>query len=258
MSKILIKIGTHVLRADDGSLNTAVLNNIVEQIHTLRESGAEVTLISSGAVSAGHNALSSQLPSFSDDTQRKQVLSAIGQTYLMHTYQELFAQHATLVGQVLITKMDFSNDEHTANLKRCLEGLHTQGVIPIINENDSTAIAELMFTDNDEIASMLVTTLGADELIICTNVDGVFTGDPNASDSQLLKNITAHEDMTPYIQSTTSSFGRGGMHTKVSIAQALAKQGIVVKILNGKNKDAIITAATTGNIGTTVLPDNLN
>ncbi len=252
--KLVIKIGTNVLIKTDGSLNTTAIQNIVHQIAKLRNGGNKIVLVSSGAMAAGKNALETGKTKFNNEVQKRQVSSAIGQPYLMRKYQDLFQKYKIIVGQVLITKLDLSTRNHYLNLRCCINGLHTQNAVPIVNENDSTAIEELMFTDNDEIAGMVASMIDADELILCTNVDGVFDGNPEKTKSKLFSTIDADENLNGFIQASKSLFGRGGMTTKIATAQKLAKLGIKVKIINGKKKNSIIQTFNFGGIGTTISP----
>lgn len=252
--KIVVKIGTNVLRQSDGSLDKDVIKNLVRQIAKLREDKIEVILVSSGAMATGKDVFDAKNFEFTDEVQKRQVSSAIGQPYLMREYQDLFQEHKMIVGQLLITKLDLSTRNHYLNLRHCFEGLQAKNILPIVNENDSTAIDELMFTDNDEIAGMVASMVGADELIICTNVDGIFDGDPNIESSKLLSEIGVDDNLEDFIKTNKSSFGRGGMTTKVATAQKLAKLGVKVKIINGKGKSSLIEAATVGGVGTTVNP----
>ncbi len=252
--KIVIKIGTNVLRQDNGSLDRDVIRNLVRQIAKLRENKIEMILISSGAMAAGKDVFDAKNFEFTDEVQKRQVSSVIGQPYLMREYQDLFQEHKIIVGQLLVTKLDLSTRNHYLNLRRCFEGLQAKNILPIVNENDSTAIDELMFTDNDEIAGMVASMVGADELIMCTNVDGMFDGDPNIESSRLLSKVGVNDNLEDFVKTSRSSFGRGGMTTKVATAQKLAKLGVKVKIINGKDKDSLMKSIMVEGIGTTFNP----
>ncbi|MBT8219928.1 MAG: glutamate 5-kinase, partial [Bacteroidia bacterium] len=233
--RIVIKLGTNVLTAPDGNIDDTIINSIVDQITRLKSDGKEVILVSSGAVGAGKSLV--ELPEKINKVTRRQVYSSIGQIELMTKYNKAFAEKGILCAQVLATKEDFRDRVHYINMKRCLLALLRDNVIPIINENDVISISELMFTDNDELAGWVSSLINASAMIILTNVDGVL------ADQGLGSVIPAIDprDKSVYseINAGRSSFGRGGMLTKVRICQKVAKLGINTYIANGKKPDII-------------------
>jgi glutamate 5-kinase len=237
--RIVVKIGSNVLTDADSRPDQARIAHLVDQIAHLRQQGAEVVVVSSGAVAMGRSALP-QL-SHVNKVLRRQVWSSVGQPRLMQIYQDLFARHGVQVAQILVTKEDFRDRDHYLNMKACLLGLLRDEVAPIINENDAVAITELMFTDNDELAGLVAAAVNADTLVILSNVDGVFDGHPQDPNSQLIRVINPLEDgqTQRFIQPSTSSFGRGGMSTKYRIARKAALLGINTLIANGK-RDGIL------------------
>jgi len=228
-----------VLTRADGRLDLTIISNLVDQIVALKAQGTEVILVSSGAVGAAR----SLLPDLDqlNKVVRRQLLSSVGQIRLMQVYQTFFAHYDLFCAQVLATKEDFRDRRHYLNMKECLLALQRPDLIPIINENDVIAIDELMFTDNDELAAWVSSMLGADALFILTNVDGIFTGPPEAAGSELITAIDPDDEhILQFIAPNTSTFGRGGMATKFHTAQKVARLGITTYITNGKKSDVIL------------------
>ncbi len=234
MERIIIKIGTKVLSREDKTLDVEFLTRLVEEVVRLRKSGAQVVLVTSGAVGAGKSLLSRN--DAQSETVRKQVFAAVGQVKLMTTYAELFAQHDYLCAQVLATKEDFRDAEHYENMQKCFEGLLLDNVIPIVNENDVVATTELLFTDNDELAGLVAKQLKAGSLIILTGTDGILD---DAKQTIREVNQSNAETVAQFITPDTSTGGRGGMRSKFNVARELARAGITVWIVNGKNRDVL-------------------
>ena len=242
MNRIAVKIGSNVLTRSDGSLDHTRMSALVDQVCELLRRGCEVIIISSGAVASGRDELGDA--GRLDTVSQRQLYSAVGQVRLMQTYYQLFKEHGYSCGQVLTTKENFSTRHHYLNQKNCMEVMLSQGVVPIVNENDTISLTELMFTDNDELAGLVATMMECRLLIILSNVDGIFTGDPALADSRLLREIDPGSDETAgYISEKKSSAGRGGMRTKYSIARKVAMEGIPVAIANGKRDDILLAVA---------------
>lgn len=239
---VVIKIGSNVLTLPDGNPDLARMEILVAQVQQLKTQGKKVAIVSSGAVAFGRQKC--PLTKKLNPILKKQIWAATGQISLIHTYQELFARHQIQCAQLLVTKEDFRDRKHFLNMKNCVEALLDQGIIPIINENDTVTITELMFTDNDELAGLTAAMVNADTLMLLTNVDGIFTGDPKSSDAELIRLV--NED-TPsikdHISASKSSFGRGGMLTKYAMAKKSANLGIQVLIVNGKNDQVLSVLA---------------
>ncbi|HZY24266.1 MAG TPA: glutamate 5-kinase [Bacteroidales bacterium] len=237
--RIAIKIGSNVITQPDGSLNDGRILRIVEDVAILYKQGIEVVLISSGAVAAGRSEMN---PSKRTNiVAAKQVWAAIGQVKLMSSYQFLFGKYGIYAGQLLATKESFRDRRHYLNMKNCISAMLENRVLPILNENDSVSINELMFTDNDELSGFISSMMDCKSLIILTNVDGVFNGIPGNNGTELITIIDEEsESIEKYLSEVKSGFGRGGMVTKCSIARKIAAQGIDVYIANGK-RDSIIS-----------------
>ena len=239
MKRIVIKVGSNVLTRKDGTLDVTRMSALVDQIAQLRHEGVEVILVSSGAVASGRSEM--KLPSHHlDTTSQRQLFSAVGQAKLINRYYELFRDHGMAVGQVLTMKENFGTRRHYLNQKNCMMVMLEYGVIPIVNENDTISVTELMFTDNDELSGLIASMMDADALIILSNIDGIYNGSPTEPGSQVIREIGRRMDLSDYIQATKSSFGRGGMLTKTKIARKVADEGIEVIIANGKRDDILL------------------
>jgi glutamate 5-kinase len=242
--RIAIKVGSNVITQQDGSLNDGRILRIVEDVAILYKQGIEVVLISSGAVAAGRSEVS---PSKKTNiVAAKQIWAAIGQVKLMSSYQFLFGKYGILAGQLLATKESFRDRIHYLNMKNCISAMLENKVLPIVNENDTISINELMFTDNDELSGLISSMMDCKSLIILSNVDGVYTGIPGKEGTELIREIDEKsEDLNKYISSVMSGFGRGGMLTKCNIARKIASHGIDVFIANG-TRNSIISDIVTG------------
>lgn len=238
-SRITVKVGSNVITRSDGSLNDGRILRLVEDVAILFKQGIEVILVTSGAVAAGRGGV---IPSKKTDiVAAKQVWAAIGQVKLMSSYQFLFGKYNIQAGQLLATKESFRDRRHYLNMKNCISAMLENNVLPIVNENDTVSINELMFTDNDELSGLISSMMDCNSLFILSNVDGVFTGKPDSDGTKIIRKIDEEsEDLDQYISSEKSGFGRGGMTTKCNIARKIASQGIDVFIANG-TRDAIIT-----------------
>lgn len=235
LKRLVIKVGTNVLTRADGRLDITNISRLVDEIATLKKAGVQLILISSGAVGAGQELLpaANEL----DEVVRRQMLSAIGQVRLMELYRQLFVGHDLLCAQVLATKGDFRDEQHYANMLNCFQALLHDQVVPVVNENDVVAVTELMFTDNDELAGLVAAMLKADALVILSSVDGLLSGPPDQADSKLIRAVAADDETAlSHIRAEKSSFGRGGMGTKLRMAQATARQGIRVYLGHGRRE----------------------
>jgi glutamate 5-kinase len=242
--RIAIKVGSNVVTKADGTLNRGRMLKIVEDVAVLMKQGTEVILISSGAVAAGRNAV---IPSKKTNfVGAKQVWAAIGQVNLMSTYQFLFGKYGIHAGQVLATKESFGDRRHYLNMKNCISAMIENLVLPIINENDTISVNELMFTDNDELSGLISSMMDCEALFILSNVDGIFKGNPAHNDTEVIRIIeTDSDEIEKFIYPEKSGFGRGGMNSKYATARKIASLGINVFIANG-NRDYIVTEILKG------------
>ncbi len=235
--RVAVKVGSNVLTRPDGKLDITRMSAIVDQIALLHQKGVELVLISSGAVASGRSLLKSNRKL--DVVDQRQLYSAVGQAKLINHYWELFREHGITVGQVLTTKENFSSRRHYLNQRNCMQVMLDHKVIPIVNENDTVSVTELMFTDNDELSGLIASMMDMQALVILSNVDGIYNGSPSDPFSIVIPEIVKGQDVSDFIQADKSSFGRGGMATKTSIARKIADEGIDVYIANGK-KDGIL------------------
>jgi glutamate 5-kinase len=236
--RIAVKIGSNVLTRKDGTLDITRMSALVDQVSELHKRGREIVLVSSGAVASGRSEINVEKKL--DAVSARQLYSAVGQAKLINRYYELFREHGITCGQVLTTKENFSSRTHYLNQKHCMEVMLENKVIPIVNENDTISVTELMFTDNDELSGLIASMMKMDVLIILSHVDGIYKGDPSAPESVVIPEIGRKEDVSDYVQATKSSFGRGGMLTKCSIARKVADEGIAVVIANGKRDNILL------------------
>lgn len=237
--RITIKIGSNVLTRQDGSLDVTRMSALVDQIASLRSQGHEVILVSSGAVASGRSELK-HIQHDLDSVDQRQLFSAVGQAKLINRYFELFREYGIAVGQVLTTKENFSDTEHRRNQENCMKVMLENDVLPIVNENDTVSVTELMFTDNDELSGLMARMTQSKMLIILSNIDGIYTGDPANPASQLIRTIEPGKKLDEYIQEKKSSAGRGGMQSKSNVAIQTASEGISVIIANGKRDDILV------------------
>ena len=242
--KITIKIGSNVLAKSDGTLNVSRIAHLVDQISYLRKNGVEVVVVSSGAVAAGRAVL--QPSKKTDAVSQRQLWAALGQVKLISRYSDFFNEHGLVCAQVLTTKENFSSRAHYLNMKNCFTTLLENKVIPIVNENDTISVTELMFTDNDELSGLIASMVNSDALILLSNVEGVFSDHPKNKDAKLVETIEI-DDIEPEngISRESSGFGRGGMITKFRIARKVAGDGIGVHVANGTRENVLIDLLNT-------------
>jgi glutamate 5-kinase len=243
--KITVKVGSNVLTRSDGTLNVPRIAHLVDQIAVLHSEGVEIVLVSSGAVASGKAVLTPARKY--DDVSSRQLWAALGQVKLINRYSDFLREHNLVCAQVLTTKENFSSRKHYLNMKNCITTLLENKVIPIVNENDTISVTELMFTDNDELSGLMATLAASEALIILTNVDGVYSGAPGEEGSEIIEEIGC-ESSGPDIRPTglKSEFGRGGMITKLRIARKVAAGGISVHIANGNRENILIELLDSG------------
>lgn len=238
LTRIAVKIGSNVLTRRDGTLDVTRMSALVDQVAELHKAGVEIILVSSGAVASGRSEIHPAKKL--DSVDQRQLFSAVGQAKLINRYYELFREHGIPVGQVLTMKENFATRRHYLNQKNCMTVMLENGVIPIVNENDTISVSELMFTDNDELSGLIASMMDAQVLIILSNIDGIYNGSPADPASEVIRKIEHGKDLSSYIQTSKSSFGRGGMLTKTNIARKVADEGIIVIIANGKRDNILV------------------
>lgn len=251
--KIVIKVGTNVMTNKDKRIVRPVLRRLVRQIAELYERDIITILVSSGSVIAGKEVLGRS--KIKDKTKRRQVYSAIGQPRMMRLYYNIFMDYGMKCAQVLPTKRDFSPGVHRENMINCYEGLLSEGVIPILNEDDAVSVTMSMFSDNDELASLVAQLINADKLIILTDIDGLYDGHPDSDSSSLIEEVSSDENVEKYIKESNKgeAEGRGGMGSKLDYAKETAAQNIPTFIANGKTDNTIIDIIDGKSVGTKIM-----
>lgn len=253
--RIVIKVGTNVMVNKDNRIVGPILRKLVDQIARLYEEDILTVLISSGSVIAGKEVLHKN--TIEDQTIRRQVYSAVGQPRMMRHYYSIFHDYGMRCAQVLATKRDFDPGRHRDNMINCYEGLLSQGIVPIANEDDAVSLAMSMFTDNDELASLVAELINADMLILLTDIDGVYDGPPDHDDSSVIEEVTTEDKVDKYIQKSNKKEGegRGGMKSKIKVAQKAAAKDIPTFIANGKRDDVIYDIVHGKNVGTRIFKE---
>jgi glutamate 5-kinase len=237
--RIVVKIGSNALTRPDGRLDVTRMSALVDQIAWLRQQDYEVILVSSGAVACGRRELSA-VDHELDSVEQRQLFSAMGQAKLIGLYYDLFREYHIHVGQVLTMKENFRPGEQYRNQQACMRVMLENGVLPIVNENDTVSVTELMFTDNDELSGLIAQMMQADTLVLLSNIDGIYTGHPDDPASKLIREVAPDTDLSQYIQTEKSSAGRGGMQSKYATATNIQRAGIRVIIANGKRENILI------------------
>ena len=236
--RFVIKVGSNVLTRKDGKLDVTRMSALVDQIAWLRKQDIEVILVSSGAVACGRRELT--VDHSLDSVEQRQLFSAVGQVKLVGLYYDLFREFGIHVGQVLTMKENFEPGEQYRNQQACMKVMLENDVLPIVNENDTVSVTELMFTDNDELSGLIAQMMQADTLILLSNIDGIFDGHPDAPGSRIIPQVAPGRDLSQYIKAEKSAFGRGGMHSKYTTASKVSQAGIHVIIANGEREDILI------------------
>lgn len=241
MKRIVVKIGTAVLTRRDGTLDVTRVSDLVDQVVALRRLGLEVVIVTSGAVACGRTEL--KVTQDLDGVEQRQLYSAVGQVRLMDLYYRLFRDYGLSVGQILTMKSNFETQRERDNQHACMSVMLENGVIPIVNENDTVSVTELMFTDNDELSGLIAEMVSADTLVLLSNVDGFFAGSPDDASSSVIRKVRAGEDLSIYIGMGKSASGRGGMASKYATASRLASIGVKVVIANGRRYNILVDLA---------------
>lgn len=250
--RIVVKVGTNVMTNRNNRIVGPILKNLVRQIAYLYERDIITVLVSSGSAIAGKEVLGDC--SAKDKTTRRQIFSAVGQPRMMRHYYSMFHDFGMRCAQVLATKRDFAEGEYRDNMINCYEGLLEEGIIPIANEDDAVSLSMSMFTDNDELASLVAELVDADMLIMLTDIDGLYTGHPDDDGSKLLHKVGVEQNVDEYVQESKKGEGegRGGMKSKIKVAQSTARKQIPTYIANGKEEDIIIDIVKGKEVGTKI------
>jgi glutamate 5-kinase len=252
---IVLKIGTNLLAQKERGINIGWLSSIAKIISHLQSLGKHVAIVSSGAIGAGVAAM--KLPSKPKSIPEQQATAAVGQPLLMEAYEKAFREEHLPVAQILLTRDDFVNRGRYVNAKNTFAALFDKGVIPIVNENDTVAVEEIKFGDNDNLSALVATLVQADILIILTDIDGLYSDDPtvnrNAKPIRIVRKITS--EIERFAKKNKNDLSAGGMITKIQAAKKCVKAGIGVVIANGKDPQAIQEMFSGEFRGTLFLPE---
>lgn len=259
--RIVIKIGSSsLMHKDTGRLNLRKIEKLVRTLVDLKNLGKDVILVSSGAIAVGRTAIG--LHERPDELPVKQACAAIGQAKLMMVYQKIFAEYSAIAAQVLMTKTTVVNDTSRKNAENTFNELLKLGAIPIVNENDTVSTYEIKqvqtFGDNDRLSAIVTSIVGADMLILLSDIDGLYTDDPNSNpDAKFIDQVDKIDDNLLDMGKTTSgsSVGTGGMATKLIAARIATSSGADMVIANGNNIDNITGIMAGEDVGTLFVSD---
>lgn len=249
---IVVKVGTSNLTDEKSKLAQKKVEKVVDGVMALRRAGKNVLLVTSGAIGAGVGRMG--LKQRPKEMPLLQATAAVGQGILMQFYEKLFSKYNQPVAQVLITREDFASPQRKKNLMNTFTTVLRWGAIPIINENDTVAIEEIRFGDNDALSALVAAGINADLLIMLSDVDGLYTGDPNRKGKvELIKTV---ERITPKIErlAGAASRGSGGMVTKIQAAKTTSRFGIPLVVVNGNERNVLRRVLAGEEIGTIFLP----
>jgi len=258
--RIVVKVGSSILTRD-GALRPRIFAEVTRQVAALCAAGREVVVVSSGAIAIGSRELGWTIPGRS--IPEKQAAAAVGQIGLIEIYRRRFARHDRRTAQILVTRSGLEDRERFLNARHTLLALLRLGAIPVVNENDTVATEEIRFGDNDNLSATVVNLVGADLLVILTDVDGLYTRPPLRRGERLaageepprifdvVESIGAEIERAA--QGSASAFGRGGMTTKLQAAQAAARGGASTVLCNGNAKDVLLRVAAGERVGTLFL-----
>lgn len=252
--KIVVKVGTSTLTHKNGKLNLEQIERLVRQLSDLRNQGKDVVLVSSGAIGAGMGKLN--LEQRPKTIPEKQAVAAVGQGILLHIYEKIFSEYGQATAQLLLTKADLEHRQRFLNARNTLLTLLNLGVIPIVNENDTVAFEEIKFGDNDTLAALVGTLIDADLVILLTDIDGFYNGDPrkNKNAHRISVVETINEEIEGLAGNVGSKFGSGGMITKITAARIAVNAGIPLMIGHGAEENIIRKLTSGEDVGTLFLP----
>jgi glutamate 5-kinase len=248
--RVVIKIGSSTLAHATGQLNIRLTEQLCKVISDIKNAGNEVIIVSSGAIAMGVSKLS--LPGKPADMPTKQAAAAVGQCELMYTYDKLFSEYHHTVAQILITKEDVENEHRQQHFKDTMTRLIDLKALPIINENDTVATAEIAVGDNDTLAAIVAVTIKADLLILLSDIDGLYSADPRKkSDAKLISEVKEiNEQIEALAGGAGSSLGTGGMATKINAAKICTESGTDMIIANGNDPENLYAIMQGKSVGT--------
>jgi glutamate 5-kinase len=245
-SRIVVKVGSSSLTTAEGGIDPARVRALVDTLAKVRARGAEVVLVSSGAIAAGLAPLG--LPRRPGDLATQQAAASVGQGILVHRYTEEFARHGQIVGQVLLTADDVTRRSHYRNAYRTLARLLEMGTLPIVNENDTVATTEIRFGDNDRLAALVAHLVHADLLLLLSDVDGLYDGPPTDPATTLLSEVSSEDDLEGIAigKAGSAGVGTGGMQTKVEAARIATGAGVPVVLTSAEHAQRALAGERVG------------
>lgn len=242
--RIVVKVGTSTLTGENGALNYRTIDKLAQVLSSLHNEGHQVVLVSSGAIAVGVNKM--RLPMKPQDVCMKQAAAAVGQCEIMHIYDKFFGEYGNIVGQILLTAEDIAVKEKRRNLKNTFEALLENGMIPVVNENDSVSHAEIesekkVFGDNDMLSAIVANLCEANALIILSDIEGLYDSNPHENpEAVLIHEVTEiTEDIKSLGSGTDSNRGTGGMVTKLEAAEFATTHGMDMYIAHGNDPENI-------------------
>lgn len=256
--KVVIKVGSQTIISPNGEVLEDVMADVIRQVVELQQQGHQVILVSSGAVALGR-VISKKIAgkTYGSSVADKQLLASLGQPRLMAIYAKICEEKQLMVAQLLLTKYDFQTKRSYTNILRLLQkGLDQPNVLVIINENDSVAVDELMFTDNDELSGIIAAQIGADKLLLLTSISGVYDKNPENPDAKLIR-VIGVKDKLPEVSGAKTALGRGGMASKLNTARKMGNVGVMTHIASIAEENVIVRLVN-GDvaIGSRVIPEH--
>ena len=249
--RIVIKVGTSTLtHKNSWNLNLNRIEHLIREISDLHNAGKEIIFVTSGAIAAGIGKIG--LKSKPETIPENQALAAIGQGVLMHIYEKFFAGYGQTIGQVLLTKNNATDEHARENSRNSLLALLRMGAIPIINENDAVAVDEIKIGDNDNLSAIVATLIDAEVLIIITDIEGLYNGNPKVDgNAELIHEVSEiNSEIEKLAGGAGTKLGTGGMFTKIQAAKLATKNNITMLIVSGKDTNNLRRALNGENIGT--------
>lgn len=239
VNRIVVKVGTSTLTYDTGKINIRRMSKLAQVLSDLKNGGKEIVLVTSGAIGVGVGKLG--LKERPKDTPGRQAAATVGQCELMFLYDKFFGEFGNIIGQLLVTRSDFENDERHTNLHNSFMKLFEYGAIPVVNENDSVAVEEIVFGDNDSLSAHVAKIVDADLLVILTDIDGLFSANPREDENAvLIHNVDKIDDeILALAGGSGTNRGTGGMITKLHAAQIATDAGIDTVVMNGSDPEEL-------------------
>ena len=250
VKRLVVKVGTSTLTYDTGKINLRRMSMLARVLSDLKNAGMEIVLVTSGAIGVGVGKLG--LKERPKDTPGRQAAATVGQCELMFLYDKFFGEYGNITGQLLVTKDDFDNEERHRNLHNSFMKLFEYGAIPVVNENDSVAVEEIVYGDNDSLSAHVAEIVDADALVILTDIDGLFSANPREDENAVLIHIVdeINDDILALAGGSGTNRGTGGMITKLLAARIATTAGIDTVVMNGSDPEDIYKLIDGRQIGT--------